>query len=56
MDLRDYFAARAMQGLCAYTGSLSLANVPDEIARRAWQIADAMLVARLKPVSPSVSQ
>ena len=39
MTLRDYFAAKAMQGHCP--------NIPPEhAARRAYEYADAMLKAR----------
>lgn len=41
MTLRDYFAAKAMQGLCA--GNSTNAK---EIAGAAYIIADAMLKAR----------
>ena len=44
MTLRDYFAAKAMQGLCAHPES------PDwdesDIAKSAYDQADAMLKAR----------
>ena len=46
MTLRDYFAAKAMQGLCAHPES------PDwdesDIAKSAYDQADAMLKARAK--------
>lgn len=45
MTLRDYFAAKAMQGLLAGPDVLS----PSEIATLALQHADAMLVEREKP-------
>ena len=44
MDLRDYFAAKAMQGLCSY-------NTAGEwriIAEISYLIADAMLKEREK--------
>ena len=41
MTLRDYFAAKAMQGLLSQ-GS----NVYDLMAERAYQIADEMMKAR----------
>ena len=52
MSLRDYFAAKAMQGICANPDDI---HVPedetydqyvDEISRSAYKIADAMLKAR----------
>lgn len=44
MDLRDYFAAKAMQGYVVNT------NVPvaENIARVAYEIADAMLAEKQK--------
>ena len=43
MSLRDYFAAKAMQGLLSDTNVL---GTPDEFASRAWAMADAMLKAK----------
>jgi len=43
MDLRDYFAAKAMQGLLA---SDTFAPV-SEFVRRAYEIADAMMEERI---------
>jgi hypothetical protein len=45
MDLRDYFAAKAMQGMFA-SGSLSESVQDDELAAVAYVVADAMLKAR----------
>jgi len=45
MTLRDYFAAKAMQGLLARIGNDKI-NVHDVLAQRTYQIADAMLKAR----------
>jgi hypothetical protein len=42
MTLRDYFAAKAMQGLTANSTN------PKEIAQAAYIVADAMLEARKK--------
>ena len=42
MELRDYFAAKAMQGLLASDVEASM----PEFARRSYQIADEMLEAR----------
>ena len=44
MSLRDYFAAKAMQGLLAC--SIQPQSGPDMYARDAYTIADAMLLAR----------
>lgn len=43
MSLRDYFAAKALQGLLADTNIQSSA---EEFASRAYDVADAMLEAR----------
>lgn len=44
MTLRDYFAAKAMQGFIAYATAKGI-YVPqdDELASAAYQLADAML-------------
>ena len=43
MDLRDYFAAKAMQGLLA-----SDTHAPvSEFVRRAYEVADAMMEERM---------
>ncbi|VBB10660.1 hypothetical protein [Burkholderia stabilis] len=44
MSLRDYFAAKAMQGICAHPDTWGLST--PQIADRAYLIADAMLRAR----------
>jgi len=45
MSLRDYFAAKAMQGMC--TGDIFPDSVTRaEIAKRAWAMADDMMKAR----------
>lgn len=47
MTLRDYFAAKAMQGLIASANQKGLYAPPDnELASAAFQLADAMLKAR----------
>jgi hypothetical protein len=49
MDLRDYFAAKAMQGMLAHTGVVygKTASVDDFAgAIRAYAIADAMMKVR----------
>ena len=45
MTLRDYFAAKAMQGMLAYAYFHPLA-MEDGCARDAYAMADAMLKAR----------
>lgn len=47
MTLRDYFAAKAMQGLLSRMGNDKM-NVHDVLAQRTYQIADAMLEERKK--------
>jgi hypothetical protein len=51
MELRDYFAAKAMQGVVsALMGPEGLSNgSPDVVAQFSYQIADAMLRERAKP-------
>jgi hypothetical protein len=44
MDLRDYFAAKAMQSIIIREGQESL--VIDDIVFTAYQYADAMMKAR----------
>lgn len=56
MTLRDYFAAKALQGLCANPGGPFQANSMsgwaivncelDDIAKESYKLADAMLKAR----------
>ena len=46
MTLRDYFAAKAMQGMLAEDGGGALNN--EELAEFAYGIADEMLKAREK--------
>ncbi len=44
MTLRDYFAAKAMQGMLAESGGGASSN--EDLAEFAYHIADAMLKAR----------
>lgn len=46
LSVRDYFAAKALQGMCA-DGSIHGSNA--EIAGTAYALADAMLKARKEP-------
>ena len=51
--LRDYFAAKAMQGMLAYPGDSSSGSchnnaTPESVAEMAYKFADAMLEARQK--------
>jgi hypothetical protein len=43
MTLRDYFAAKAMQGMLSEP---SLRATPEEFATESYKVADAMLKAR----------
>jgi hypothetical protein len=45
-SIRDYFAAKAMQGMCAHSYDPRL--WPEESAEKAYAIADAMLAERDK--------
>ena len=45
MELRDYFAAKAMQAMIAEP---SLTATPEEFAQRSYMVADAMIKAREK--------
>lgn len=47
MSLRDYFAAKVMQGFCADHTRDQLKN-PSSLAIFAYELADAMLTARAK--------
>ena len=47
MTLRDYFAAKAMQGFIAYATHKGIYAPPDEeLAMVSYQLADAMLAIR----------
>ncbi|WP_158784992.1 hypothetical protein [Pantoea sp. BAV 3049] len=50
LTMRDYFAAKAMQGILANPGQLD--NVNDDaakwVARDSYKVADAMITARNK--------
>jgi hypothetical protein len=45
MTLRDYFAAKALQGMFA-SGNIPKSARDDELAEVAYEMADAMLKAR----------
>ena len=48
MTLRDYFAAKALQGIYSHTGGVSpnWAECDDDVAITCYEMADAMLKAR----------
>jgi len=49
MTLRDYLAAKAMQGFIQYSASKGIYTPPDnELAKMSYDLADAMLAAREK--------
>jgi len=48
MTLRDWFAGGIANGLSAHSETAGLAYGPGEIARRSYEIADAMLAERAK--------
>ena len=45
MDLRDYFAAKAMQGFCANISRDLTLNI-EHFTKVAYKVADAMMEAR----------
>lgn len=48
MTLRDYFAAKAMQGLLAQSQGTALGSRVEAAAEYAYAMADAMLEERMK--------
>ena len=48
MTMRDYFAGVALQGLLAYAATTGKYAPDDELAREAYQLANAMLKERVK--------
>ena len=47
MTLRDYFAAKALQGFIQYSATKGIYTPPDnELAKASYDLADAMLKAR----------
>jgi hypothetical protein len=44
MDLRDYFAAKIMQGILANSNIQNLSN--EKLATESYELADAMMEAR----------
>ena len=48
MELRDWFAGQALSGLSSHPGGLLTAPSPEEISKRAYEIADAMLAEKEK--------
>lgn len=47
MTLRDYFAAKALQGLCADPNTADAKRA--DLVAECYELADAMLAARVKP-------
>lgn len=48
MTMRDYFAAKAMQGIMVATLAPHTLWTQDEVAKTAYRMADAMLAEREK--------
>lgn len=48
MTLRDYFAAKAMQGLLAQSCGVAMLSDPKADAKYAYDMADAMIAERAK--------
>lgn len=46
MTLRDYFAAKALEGLISHFTGLGKGKSPEDYAKRAFEYADAMLKQR----------
>ena len=47
MTMRDYFAAKALQGFIQYSATKGIYTPPDnELAKVSYDLADAMLKAR----------
>lgn len=46
LSLRDYFAAKAMQGITPSFANAKILNAAEVIADKAYALADAMLKAR----------
>lgn len=47
MEIRDWFAAMALQGLC---GNMTIRHYEHEFAARAYKMADAMIAERNKEI------
>lgn len=47
LTIRDHFAAQALQGICAHPDTWG--RQVHEVAQVAYELADAMLAARVKP-------
>jgi hypothetical protein len=49
VSMRDYFAAKALQGWCTHIGIVQgIAPTDHDMARYAYQLADAMIAEREK--------
>jgi len=46
MSLRDFFAAQIAMGMAAFSGTSGVSYGPNEIAGRAYEVADAMIAHR----------
>lgn len=50
MTLRDWFAGQVANGMAAHSGTMGTPFGPGDIAKRSYEIADAMLLARTNPI------
>lgn len=50
MSLRDFFAGQVAAGMAAFSGTAGVSYGPHDIAGRAFEVADAMLAAKARPV------
>jgi hypothetical protein len=48
MTLRDWFAGQIAAGMAAHSGTMGMPFGPEQIAKRAYEIAYAMLAERAK--------
>jgi len=46
MTLRDWFAGQIVNGMVAYSGTVGVNFGPGDIAKRSYEVADAMLAER----------
>jgi hypothetical protein len=51
--MRDYFAAAALQGICASEHISNSTIQHSWVAKISYQLADAMLAARTQPPTPT---
>lgn len=49
MSMRDWFAGMIASGMAAHSGTSGVSYGPHDIAGRSYQVADALLAARIAP-------